>query len=386
MKISENLSLGPYMTFESSKNRPIHRWFYYKEGYSPEIVEYVLDMERTCCEGGVLLDPFCGTGTSLLVAKENGLFGIGVDASELAVFVSQVKCANYERSDLNEVEGFLRTLLKHKKEPSIKWNFELFNPALAFPRRNLNEILRIREAITECDCGENAKALLLLALISILPQCSIVIKDGGVLKIDKEKSAMPVKEAFKRKLRQMIKDIESTPIHGKETRIILGDARALPLENESCDVIVTSPPYLNNIDYSKVYGLELSLLTLDEETTKSARERLLSSFIKKRTEKIGYLPEVGDVGIRIPVVGAYFADMEKSLSEMKRVLKKDCGAYVIVSNSVIFGEHVLVDEILAAIGERLGMESRIIVGGYRIADVKPQRIKTRESVVVFRKQ
>lgn len=39
MKISENLYLGPYMTFESSKNKPIHRWFYYKEGYSPEIVE-----------------------------------------------------------------------------------------------------------------------------------------------------------------------------------------------------------------------------------------------------------------------------------------------------------------------------------------------------------
>jgi len=343
-------------------------------------------MERTCCEGGVLLDTFCGTGTSLLVAKAKGLLGIGVDASELAVFVSRVKCANYEKSDLNDVEEFLKTAFQHRYESYIKWNFELFNPALAFPKRNFNEIIRIRGAITECNYGEKAEDLLLLALISILPQCSIVIKDGGVLKIDKRKRAMPAKEAFKRKVKQMIKDIENTLIRGKDVKILLGDSRALPFENESCDIIVASPPYLNNIDYSKVYGLELSLLTLDEGATKSTRERLLSSFIKKKGEKIVYVPEeVRDIGSRIPIVGAYFADMEKSLSEMKRVLRKDCSAYVVVSNSVIFGEHILVDEILAAIGERLGMESRIVVGGYRIADVKPQRIKTRESIVMLKR-
>jgi len=377
----EDLSLGKYMTFESSKQMLIHRWFFYKEGYSPEIVNYAINREKA---KGILLDPFCGTGTSLLAAKEKGLESRGIDASELAVFVSQVKCANYENTE--EAKNFLKDLFKQRKQSELKWDFELFSPSTAFPKRNLNDILYIRESIEKSELSEKTRNLLLLALISILPQSSIMVKDGGVLKIDKRKSAMPAKDAFKRKVKQMVSDIENAGVKGKEPDVRIGDARALPYENESCDIIVTSPPYLNNIDYSKVYGLELSLLTMNKETTKETRSRSLRSFLQKDATPKYVPPEIEEIGKRIPVVGAYFADMENSISEMKRVLKKGGSAYVIVSNSVIFHEHVLVDEIFAAIGERLNIESEIIVGAYRLADVKPQKVKTRESIVVFRNQ
>jgi len=383
MRISEDLSLGPHMTFESSRQKPIHRWFHYKEGYSPEIVGYALAREKT---KGILADPFCGTGTSLLVAKAKGMQGKGVDTSELAVFVSKVKCANYEKSDTEEARDFLKNLFQARRQSSLKWQFELFPPETAFPKRNLNDILYIREAIERSECGWKTSDLLLLALISVLPQSSIIIKDGGVLRIDKRKRAMPAKEAFKRKVKQMLADMETSAISGNEPEVVLGDARELPYESGSCDIIVTSPPYLNNIDYSKVYGLELSLLTMNKETTKETRGRSLRSFLQKDARPQYVPPEVEEVGNRIPVAGAYFADMENSISEMKRVLEKGSSAYVVVSNSVIFQEHIIVDEILAAIGERLGMESEIIVGAYRLADVKPHKVKTRESIVVFRKQ
>jgi SAM-dependent methyltransferase len=378
----EDLSLGKYMTFESSKQKPVHRWFYYKEGYSPEIVEYALKQEKA---GGRLIDPFCGTGTSLLAAKENNLESRGVDASELAVFVSRVKCANYEKKNIGQAKEFLKNLFKERREPELKWDFELFSPKAAFPKRNLNDILYIREAIEKSEYSEKTANLLLLALVSTLPQSSIVIKDGGVLKIDKRKRAMPAKDAFKRKVKRMVSDIEKAGIRGKEPDVQLGDARELYFKDGSCDIIVTSPPYLNNIDYSKVYGLELSLLTLDKETTKMTRNRSLRSFLQRGTKPAYVPPEVEEMGRRIPVVGAYFADMENSISEMKRVLKTGSSAYVVVSNSVIFREHVFVDEILAAIGERLNLESEIIVGGYRIADVKPHKVRTRESMVILRK-
>ncbi len=383
MRISEDLSLGPYMTFESSKTKPVHRWFHYKEGYSPEIVEYALAREKA---RGILVDPFCGAGTSLLAAKAHGLPGRGVDASELAIFVSKVKCANYDKSNVEEAREFLKNLFQARKQSSLKWDFELFPPETAFPKRNLNDILYIREAVEKSEYSWKTRDLLLLALISILPQSSIMIKDGGVLKIDKRKKAMPAKEAFKRKVKQMLADIEGSAISGNEPDVQLGDARALPYESESCDIIITSPPYLNNIDYSKVYGLELSLLTMSKETTKETRGRSLRSFLQKDAKPQYVPPEVEEAGNRIPVAGAYFADMENSISEMKRVLKKGSSAYVVVSNSVIFQEHIIVDEILAAIGERVGMGSEIIVGAYRIADVRPHKVKTRESIVVFRKQ
>ncbi len=382
MKISENLELGKYMTFQASKEKPVHRWFYYKEGYSPEIVEYALKQEKT---KGILLDPFCGTGTSLLTAKANNLESRGIDASELAVFVSKVKCANYEEKDVVEARDFMKDLFKKRTEPAIKWDFELFDPKTAFPKRNLNDILYVREAIEKSECSGKVRDLLLLALVSALPQSSLMIKDGGVLRPDRKKRTMPAKDAFKRKVKQVLSDIENAAITGKEPDIRLGDARVLPYEADSCDIIVTSPPYLNNVDYSKIYGLELSLLALDKEITKQTRSRSLRSFLQKDA-KPKYVPEeVSEVGNRIPVVGAYFADMENSISEMKRVLKKGGSSYVIVSNSVIYEEHILVDEILAVIGERLGLQSEIIVGAYRVADVKPYRIKARESIVLLKK-
>lgn len=388
MKISEILSLGQYMTFQASKEKPVHRWFYYKEGYAPEIVEHAMRQEGILSEsrGRRLLDPFCGVGTSLLAAKSLGLSSFGVDASELAVFVSRTKCANYCKEDINEINDFLALLPRlARKESNLRWEFELFSPRAAFPKRNIFEISAIREAINEFQCGQKARNLLTLALLSILPQASILVKDGGVLRIDRRKMAMPAKEAFRRKARQMVVDIEKTPQEGFESAVSLGDARSLEFDAETFDIIVTSPPYLNNVDYSKIYGLELTLLTLDPDATRKVRARLLHSFIKEDHKADYVLPECEGIAHKIPIVGGYFADMEKTIMEMKRVLKPGAASYIVVSNAVIFKEHVPVDNILAQIGERLGMDAEIIVGAYRIADVRPARVQTRESIVVLRK-
>jgi len=227
--------------------------------------------------------------------------------------------------------------------------------------------------------------LLLLALLAILPQVSVIIKDGGVLKISRNKRAMPVKDAFRRKLKHMLQDLEQHAINGPEPEILLGDARNTGFGEESADLVVTSPPYLNNIDYSKVYGLELSLLSLRKESAQQVRSRSVRSFIGKDM-KVSAMPvEVGEIGEKIPIVGTYFADMEAMMKEAYRILTPEKACYLVVGNSVIHDHHIIVDEVLAEIGERLGFQANIIVGAERIADVRPAKVKTRESVVVLRK-
>ena len=75
--ITHDFSLAKLMTFEQSKQFPIHNWFYYKEGYSPEIISWVLQKEAKLSAGKydcrMLVDPFCGVGTSLLAAKHAGI-------------------------------------------------------------------------------------------------------------------------------------------------------------------------------------------------------------------------------------------------------------------------------------------------------------------------
>jgi SAM-dependent methyltransferase len=389
MKITKNHALGPLMTFEESKQIPVHSWFWYKEGYSPAIVDWAISVSSS--QSGVsgngkpenLLDPFCGVGTSLLAAKKAGISSVGVDASDLAAFVTKTKTQDYSTQDIEGVREFAARIFSESRGPLAPWSFELFDPRAAFPKRNLNDILFLRERIETLD--SRPRDLLLLALLSVLPQVSLVVKDGGVLKIKKNKRAMPLKDAFRRRVKKMLNDLEQTSILGPEPEVYLGDARGIDLPDECMDIIVTSPPYLNNIDYSKVYGMELSLLSLSKASAQEVRMRSVRSFIGKEMGIKEMPPEVGEIGNTIPIIGTYFSDMEESIAEMHRILKPGCSSYVVVSNSIIHETHVLVDEILAEIGERIGFKSEIVVGAERIADVKPQKVKTRESVVLLKK-
>ncbi|MFH0738173.1 MAG: DNA methyltransferase [Candidatus Micrarchaeota archaeon] len=383
MRISQRPELGRYMTFELSKEKPVHGWFWYKEGFAPELVEFAIDdyMKMRGARPQTILDPFCGVGTTLLTAKERGIESAGVDASTLAVFVSKTKTDDYAPEDLESALAFLSK--KIDPAPETDWQFELFSPRAAFPKRNYNEILSLRGAIEQED--GRVRNLLLLALLSIMPQASIIQKDGGVLKVDNRKRALPAKEIFRRKVKRMAREL-SGRIQGHSPHVLLGDARALDAPGESVDLVVTSPPYLNNIDYSKIYGLELSLLNMSKAEAEEVRMRAIRSFIGKRMQVEEMPPEVGDVGLRIPIVGTYFKDMEGAISEMFRVLKKGGCAHVNVSNSVIHETHVLVDEVFGQMAERIGFsDAEIVVGAERIADVRPQKVRTRESVVVMRK-
>lgn len=222
MRLIEKPQLGQYMTFELSKQKPVHGWFWYKEGYAPEIVDYAVeDFSKTRnARPETVLDPFCGVGTTLLAAKDKGIASAGADASPLAVFVSRVKTDDYAESDLESALAFLS---KRYPPSGSGWEFELFSPKAAFPRRNYTEILAIREAIEQEE--GRVRNLLLLALLSILPQASIVLKDGGVLKIDKRKRALPARDIFRRKVKRMVRELSGRP-QGHIPHVFLGDARA----------------------------------------------------------------------------------------------------------------------------------------------------------------
>ncbi|MEM2948720.1 MAG: hypothetical protein QXD51_03470 [Candidatus Anstonellales archaeon] len=376
MKISLNYELGKYFTFDPSKSKPIYNWFYYKEAFSPELVFYFIKKFNP----NKILDPFCGIGTTLLAAKEKNIPAFGMDISPLAVFVSRVKTEFYTESDCKEGEKILHRFFEDRFVPSFEWGFELFSPKKFFPPRNYNDIVFIREKIEEIE-NKKIQNLFLLALLSIIPQCGLFIKDGGVLRFAKEKRAMPAKEAFRRKVKRMLKEARGT--RPGKVFVSEGDARFMEFEEEF-DGIITSPPYLNNIDYTKVYGLELSLLTMDEGITKRIREKSFRSFITKETKASEILPEVEEYSA-LPILLAYFEDSKKVFENFYKVLKKGGRAAYVVGNAVIHETYIPVDEILCRIAEKMGFETEIVVGLERWADVRPARIKTRESVVLLEK-
>ncbi|NYZ78150.1 hypothetical protein H0N96_01990, partial [Candidatus Micrarchaeota archaeon] len=256
---------------------------------------------------------------------------------------------------------------------------------------------------------ENARNFLLLALASVVPEASWTLKDGGVLKLARSKRVPPLRQAFERKVRRMLKDVEMHAIAGPVPAIEEGDARALLLEDESIGGVVTSPPYLNNVDYTKVYGLELSLL-FDEQTVKRARARSLRSFIggdynpraeasepaveavlekiseENRASASGESGEGGGMRGMPLVVRTYFDDSFSVLKELYRVLKPGGSAGFVVSNAVLPGLTVNVDECVGLLGEEIGFEASAWVCAERWARVGiPKERPVRESVVVLKK-
>ncbi|MEM4450083.1 MAG: DNA methyltransferase, partial [Nitrososphaerota archaeon] len=100
-KIEERYDLWKLATFIPNKNIPIHRWFYFKEGFSRDLVE-LLCKEFKLNNDKLVLDPFVGSGTTTLTCMELGIRSIGVDASPLAVLVASAKTRIYSAKELTD--------------------------------------------------------------------------------------------------------------------------------------------------------------------------------------------------------------------------------------------------------------------------------------------
>lgn len=183
----------------------------------------------------------------------------------------------------------------------------------------------------------------------------------------------------------------------------IADARLLPLANASVDAVITSPPYANRHDYTRVFGVELMFGFLDEERIKRLRYQSFQSHPEAHPERPsvdGYceptsvarlISRVGGEDIRIPrMLKGYFADLFYTLREIARVLR--CGGHVavVIGNVQYAGICFPVDEIAGLLGEQAGLElERIVVARYRGNSAQQMglygRKPARESVVIFRK-
>ncbi len=396
----EDYSLERSFTFQDSKAKAFYNWFYYKEAFAPEFVDYALRRFAVKPNARVL-DPFCGVGTTLLAAKENGFASSGVDASPLCVLASRVKTRDYGDALKESVSAAFKRVCKAKFEfPKEEWRFELFDPRRALPRGSYDEALHLRKQVRETEPKE-AREFLALALAAALPEAALVVKDGGVLKIARHKKHIPsLRQAFERRAKRMLRDL-ATPVTGPTPEVVAGDARQLPFEDDAFDCVITSPPYLNGVDYSKIYGLELSLL-FGENAALEYRRSALRSFIERdaRTARESEDAKIAERCLRkseselaagVPDIAlAYLTDMTRAFRETKRVLRGGGKAAFVVGNAVLSGAYVAVDEVFALIALELGFgKAKIVVGSERVADVSTERgaerRRVRESAVMLEK-
>jgi DNA modification methylase len=381
---------------------PVYRWFSFKHSFSRNLVIDLIKRLNLTSDDTVL-DPFIGSGTTLLACKEMGINAIGLDLMPLSVFISNVKIGNYDK----------RIVEKHLQKIDFPEKFviksEKYSKDISkyFPKDNLRKAAYLKEYI-DCIDDKATRDLLNLAFLSIMEEISYARKDGAFVRIVKDKVTKDPLKAFNDKVLLYMHDIDFlnllpvTQSYAKEC-----DARDTGLEESSITSVITSPPYPNRHDYTRIYYLELVMgFYSDPSDIKKLRYSLIRSHVEAR-EKYkteDYTPPANLVNIVekmkridlpnrnvIGLVEGYFKDMHIFLQEMKRILRPDGTISLVIGDSRYGGINVPAGELVIEIAKKVGFDMLENVVA-RDKGNSPQQMgkfgKTlsKESVIILKKQ
>ncbi len=318
-----------------SVNQYLTHWIYpYKGKFHPQMIRALLNITGLN-KGDTVLDPFIGSGTTAVEAQLFGINCVGIDISPLCVLQSRVKTESIE---------VLSEIFEWKDDILRKVGVNLFN---------LDD--KALDKTIESIPNEKIRNFYLMAKL-------VAVSDNARRKKDFTKS-------FRKNLDLMILSVKDYVDVAKELNLKLGkvdievgDSRNLPLEDNSIDGIVTSPPYSIALDYVSNDAHALRTLGYD------LRE-LREEFIGVR----------GKGQRRIEL---YNEDMKKSLEEMYRVLKPGKYAVIVIGNATYQGKEVKTVEFIINYAEKIGFKlvkniDKIIFGLYNVMQ--------KENILIFRK-
>lgn len=303
------------VSFQLSKKARVHGWLKYKEGFSPDLVDSLLD-DFGIKSGDTVLDPFLGSGTTSLVAQIRGINSIGFDllpTSEIALSAKQ-HILDY---DLSELKNMRKAVANLKVPEGYKGRVNSIPITEgAYPDHTDKALAFILEWLKTNEFSEAANNLLLLCMVNSLERLSYTNKDGQYLRWDYrsskviegnrrraerglapfvtllDKGELPdAIEAIVGEFDNILTDIEnvqgrrSTDVSAKLEFVKGSVLLELPkLNPNSIDAVITSPPYCNRYDYTRTYALELAFLGLDNDTVKKLRQTLLSATVENKSK------------------------------------------------------------------------------------------------------
>lgn len=351
-------------TFSLNKTEPIHRWYSYVEGYSSCLIaEELKTLLALKPNIETIYDPFCGTGTTALVASTYGINSFYSESNPFMQTVIETKINEVQKLDdvaTSMLIEYLALVNDMKTEKYASWNgFEKF-----FGERQLSELLTIKNLIFQED-NESVKRILALALSAIVVKVSKMTRRGDLrYATEKEYREENVLECFTDKLNEMIFDIQHHRTIVKcGTTKVSDDAR----DNDyvdTFDCVITSPPYLNGTNYIRNTKLELKLndfITSENDLPSFHSKGIVAGInnVSKRTAIDTILPVVEPYleqlqpvayDERIPkMVAGYFRDMDMVIQKLSRSIKAGGLFTMDIGDSQFAGVHIPTHLILSDI-------------------------------------
>ncbi|MHA1902405.1 MAG: DNA methyltransferase [Candidatus Thorarchaeota archaeon] len=359
--------------------------------FFPELPRYLI--LRYSEMGQRVLDPMCGSGTVVLEALLNGRAGIGIDIDPMACLITKVKTTPIDVDTLQiakeSIENEIQSCYEEKNyTPFIPdfnyrdtWFRDFVLQELGIIKQSIDNLEHSRFSKSRpSDVTANTIDFYNVVFSSIIrdvsnadPHCTrTVIRKKQVKHI----SSGDTINRFKQTLSQQIDSMNELSItlrsNGFEsTEVTKGSATSISLRTDSVGLAVTSPPYINAVDYPRTHQLEMYWLGLVEEGPLSKMKRNYigtETVYKKEYEKLhtsghdSLDPILEEIYNRDPrrsfITYKFFNDMTDQLRETLRVLKPGSRYCLAIGNNTIRGVRVKSHEILKeiALSENVGFE------------------------------
>jgi site-specific DNA-methyltransferase (cytosine-N4-specific) len=296
-------------------------------------------MEEMLPNGGRVLDPFCGSGTTLVEAKLLGNPSAGVDINPLFILISKVKTTPIADEELDSLEQWAKgltelaaslyydrldgresgTIVEFQERPELeRWFTVTARKELAFLKNQISK-LRSRKLKNFCE----------VCLSSILVRVSLQDSDTRYARIERKLKPLQTVQLFQKKLDDMINRMKefSEKAAAVDVKLLCQDTRSLArstqLGLESFDLVVTSPPYVNAYDYHKYHRQRMNWLDIDASRVRRLEIGGHDRYTRKNADST-----------------TYFSDLAESFSGVRRLMRPGARCCVVIGDGIVGGREI----------------------------------------------
>jgi DNA modification methylase len=375
-------------TFIDNMKLPVHRWFKYTAGFSAEWVKSVI--REYAKPDSMILDPFAGSGTTLVAANELNLTSVGY---EKHYFIRRVACGKLRYTiDFIRLAKLCKEILDVHSSSNIDFDAQPDLLKKCYAADALQILVSMKNNFLQIADNTPESEIIWLALTAVLRVTSFAgtAQWQYVLPKKNKKNVSLPQEAFIQKINEITRDIQlfnAKSIASLGT-ILNHDARDSRADyNNAFDMLITSPPYPNNYDYADATRLEMVFwgdITGWGDLQKKVRQNLIHSCsqhtaaeklnmesilsdpilfpikdeltcVCEKLEKVRF--EHGGKKTYHTMIAAYYRDLAQVFFALRPLMKECSLICFVIGDSAPYGVYAPADEWLGKLALSAGFAS-----------------------------